>query len=47
MKYINFVFFWMLATFALSRADPMGLLLSLVGFLVMHTYIEELFDDYG
>jgi len=37
----------MLSTFAISRADPIGLFLSLLGFLVMHTYIEDVFDNNG
>jgi hypothetical protein len=47
MKYANFFFFWILTTFAISRADPIGLFLSVVGFLIMHNYIEELFDNHG
>jgi hypothetical protein len=45
MKYINFIIFWALTTLALSRADMIGLLLSVVGFLVMHTLIEDSFDS--
>jgi hypothetical protein len=37
----------MLSTFAISRADPLGLLLSIVGFLVIHMYIEDVFDNHG
>ena len=47
MIYFNFIFFWLLTTFALSRGDVFGLILSVTGFLVMHTYIEELFDNHG
>lgn len=45
MIYFNFIFFWLLTTLALARADMMGLFLSVAGFLVMHTIIEESFGS--
>lgn len=47
MKYINFLFFWILSTYAISEADMLGMVLSLSGFLLMHGLIEDLFDNYG
>jgi hypothetical protein len=41
----NFMFFWILMTFCLHRGDPVGIVLTLVGFLVMHTLCEELVDN--
>ena len=45
MTYFNFIFFWLLTTFALSRGDVFGLILSVAGFLVMHTIIEDSFGS--
>lgn len=45
MIYFNFILFWALTTFALSRADMLGLFLSVVGFLVMHTFIEDMLPE--
>ena len=47
MIYINFIFFWALTTYAISRADLFGLVLAVSGFLIMNNLIEELFDNYG
>lgn len=44
MKVTNFLLFWMLVTYAISRGDPMGIFLSTLGFLVMHTMIEEYYE---
>jgi len=37
----NFLFFWALLTFAIGRGDPVGMLVALAGFLVMHVLIED------
>ena len=39
--YFNFLFFWLLTTYAIANADIVGLLLSIAGFLLMHALIEE------
>lgn len=41
---INFVSFWALLTFAISRGDLMGMALATLGFLFMHTLIEEYYE---
>jgi len=47
MKLFNFLFFWMLTTLSISHADLIGLFLSVTGFLVMHTIIEDSFENNG
>jgi len=44
MKVTNFLLFWMLVTYAISRGDLLGILLSTTGFLIMHTMIEEYYE---
>ncbi len=41
MLIANFIAFWMLVTWAISRGDLFGILLGAAGFLIMHTLIEE------
>jgi hypothetical protein len=41
MKLANFLFFWMLVTWSINRGDLIGIALCTMGFLVMHTIIEE------
>ena len=41
-KLIIFLFFWMLTTFAISRADIIGIVLALTGFLYLYFATEEL-----
>lgn len=43
MKYINFFIFWMLMTWAIG--DPIGMGLVLVGFIMMHFFIEDQFSE--
>lgn len=40
--FLNFVIFWILITYSISIGDPFGILISLVGFLIMMVFIEEL-----
>jgi hypothetical protein len=42
LVYANFAIFWMLMTWSLHTGDVVGMLLSLVGFLIMHTFCEEI-----
>ena len=44
-SYINFIAFWMLMLYAISKGDGFGILISLIGFLVMMVFIEELEDS--
>jgi hypothetical protein len=44
MKWANFFLFWMLVTLSLSRGDVFGFVLTMIGFLVMHTIIEEHYE---
>lgn len=43
--FINFFTFWILMTVCLHRGDPVGAVLTLIGFLVMHAFCEELVDN--
>lgn len=43
----NFLVFWILMTVCIHRGDPVGCVLSLVGFLVMHALCEELVDNHS
>lgn len=40
----NFFAFWILITYAISRGDIIGIALSAVGFLIMHTLIEDMYE---
>lgn len=40
----NFLAFWILITFAISRGDLFGIMLGALGFLFMHTMIENLHE---
>ena len=44
MKMANFLAFWMFVTYAIGRGDLLGILLGTLGFLVMHTMIEEYYE---
>lgn len=39
----NFLFFWALTTYAISRGDLVGIALSAFGFVFMHSMFEELY----
>lgn len=39
----NFLFFWMLTTYAISCGDITGIALAAFGFVFMHTMLEELY----
>ena len=39
----NFLFFWGLVTFAISRGDILGIALGAFGFVFMHSMIEEMY----
>ena len=41
----NFLFFWMLLTYAISRGDIVGMALSCLGFLFFHALLEEYQDE--
>jgi lipid-A-disaccharide synthase-like uncharacterized protein len=43
--FINFIGFWLLMIYAISKGDPFGIVLSLVGFLIMMKFIEDLEED--
>jgi hypothetical protein len=45
MKIVNFVFFWMLLTFAIGRGDIVGMALACLGFLFFHGIIEDHKDE--
>jgi hypothetical protein len=40
----NFIFFWALTTYAISKGDVIGMVLAVTAFLIMHTVIEEMND---
>jgi hypothetical protein len=42
MQATNFASFWVLLTWCISRADAVGMLLSLAGFLIMMMFIEDM-----
>jgi len=42
MQAMNFAAFWLLLTWCISRADAVGMLLSLAGFLIMMMFIEDM-----
>lgn len=44
MKLANFLLFWMLVTWSISRGDLIGIALCATGFLIMHTMIEEYYE---
>ena len=39
---INFIAFWILTTLAIGRGDPVGFVLCVAAFLVMHIFCEEM-----
>jgi hypothetical protein len=39
---INFIAFWILTTFAIRLGNPIGIVLCIAGFLVMHLLCEEM-----
>jgi hypothetical protein len=42
---INFVAFWLLIAYAISKGDGFGILISLIGFLIMMVFIEEIEEN--
>ncbi len=40
-----FLFFWGLTTFAINRADILGIILAVFGFLCLFTIVEDLEDN--
>jgi hypothetical protein len=44
-KIINFLCFWALMTWSISRGDLVGIGLCMFGFLLMHTLCEDLVDN--
>ncbi len=45
LKLSIFFIFWMLTTFAISRADPIGMVLAVTGFLFLYFFAEELEEN--
>jgi hypothetical protein len=45
LKLSIFFIFWMLTTFAISRGDPIGIVLALTGFLFLYFFAEELEEN--
>jgi hypothetical protein len=43
--FINFIAFWMLMIYAISKGDLFGIIMSLVGFLIMMKFIEDLEEN--
>jgi len=43
--FINFFSFWILMTWTLHRGDPIGAVLTIITFLIMHGFCEELVDN--
>jgi hypothetical protein len=43
--FINFIAFWMLMIYAISKGDLFGIIMSLIGFLIMMKFIEDLEEN--